>query len=290
MVEGATRPPTSRWRVESCGCVASPLASGHGSGRSDTSSAARSGGHSATAETCRRALDAALNRTLHPTQRRLALALVVTVVCLPLLVLDQLGSHSSRAPEATMVDTGGSEPSMVVAVSPSLETSSTTSTSTPPITATPPTTAPTSTTAAPVTVPKKKKKAATTTTTTTAPKVVAPTPKAKAAPAPSTTAPPAPAPPPPVASGPTPTGWESTFLACLRHRESRGVYSAVDPSGQFMGAYQIYQGGWDSVAASIGRSDLVGVRPHTAAPADQDAVALAMLRAYGTGPWGGSCG
>ena len=69
-----------------------------------------------------------------------------------------------------------------------------------------------------------------------------------------------------------------------------GVVTAVDPSGQFMGAYQIYQGGWDAVARSMGRTDLVGRRPNTASPADQDAVALAMLRMYGRSPWGGACG
>ena len=57
-----------------------------------------------------------------------------------------------------------------------------------------------------------------------------------------------------------------------------------------MGAYQIYQGGWDAVAGSIGRSDLVGRKPNTAAPADQDTIALAMLRQYGRSPWGGACG
>jgi hypothetical protein len=79
-------------------------------------------------------------------------------------------------------------------------------------------------------------------------------------------------------------------MACVRWRESRNTYTAVDPTGRFMGAYQIYQGGWDAVARSIGRSDLVGVRPHTAAPADQDTIAINMLRQYGTSPWGGTCG
>ena len=79
-------------------------------------------------------------------------------------------------------------------------------------------------------------------------------------------------------------------MACLRWRESHNTYTAVDPSGSFMGAYQIYQGGWDSQARSMGRSDLVGVPPHKASPADQDALALAMLRQQGTSPWGGTCG
>jgi hypothetical protein len=107
----------------------------------------------------------------------------------------------------------------------------------------------------------------------------------------TTTAKPAPAPAPPPSTGAfNPTASEASFLACVRHRESRGVYTAVDPTGQFMGAYQIYQGGWDAVARSIGRTDLVGVRPHHASPSDQDTIALAMLRQYGTKPWGGACG
>lgn len=76
----------------------------------------------------------------------------------------------------------------------------------------------------------------------------------------------------------------------MRQRESHGDYTAVDPSGTYMGAYQIYQGGWDSTARSMGRSDLVGVRPNHASPASQDAVALQMLRLNGTRPWGGACG
>ena len=101
------------------------------------------------------------------------------------------------------------------------------------------------------------------TTTTTAPKVAAP------------------APPP---AGPVPSGSEASFLACVRQRESHGDYTAVDPSGTFMGAYQIYQGGWDAVARSIGRSDPSGVRPNRAA--DQDTIVLAMLRQTRAGPPG----
>lgn len=78
-------------------------------------------------------------------------------------------------------------------------------------------------------------------------------------------------------------------MACIRERESNGNYSAVDPSGQYMGAYQIYQGGWDSIARSIGRTDLVGVRPHQASPADQDTVAFAMLAKLGRSPWNYAC-
>ena len=79
------------------------------------------------------------------------------------------------------------------------------------------------------------------------------------------------------------------FFECIRHRESRGNYQAVDPSGTFRGAYQIYQGGWDTFAGRIGRPDLVGVQPDAATPADQDAIALAMFNELGSKPWNGAC-
>ena len=217
-----------------------------------------------------------LNTTLNPTQLRLVVALAVTLVCVPLLVLDQVGGGG--ASDRSVVQTGTPEPSLVVAVGADVPTTeATTSTTEAPATTVAPAT--TATSRAPSTTSTTRAR----TTTTAAPKVVA-------APTTTTTPAPAPPPPPPTASGGGPSAWEASFLACVRHRESRGVYSAVDPTGQFMGAYQIYQGGWNAVAASIGRSDLVGVPPHRAAPADQDAVALAMLRQYGTSPWGGSCG
>jgi hypothetical protein len=197
----------------------------------------------------------------------LVVALVVTLLVLPLLVLDLMGGGGDNASDTEVATPDVPQPSLVVAVDPS-EVPTTVTTEAPVVT-TPPTTAAavTTTTKAP-------------TTTTTAPA----RPKAT-----TTTAPPAPA-PPPASSAFNPTASEASFLACVRFRESRGIYTAVDPTGQFMGAYQIYQGGWDAVARSIGRGDLVGVRPHTAAPIDQDIVALAMLRQYGTKPWGGYCG
>ncbi|MSW28706.1 MAG: hypothetical protein F2947_10620 [Actinobacteria bacterium] len=82
---------------------------------------------------------------------------------------------------------------------------------------------------------------------------------------------------------------DAAFMACVRERESHGNYSASDPTGTFLGAYQIYQGGWDSVASRIGRHDLVGVPPNQASPTDQDLIAEAMLRLSGRAPWGGSC-
>lgn len=79
------------------------------------------------------------------------------------------------------------------------------------------------------------------------------------------------------------------FFACIRQRESHGDYTAVNATGTFMGAYQFYQGGWDTFAARIGRQDLVGIPPHTASPADQDAIALAAYNELGSKPWGGAC-
>lgn len=97
------------------------------------------------------------------------------------------------------------------------------------------------------------------------------------------------APPPIAPPPPTVARTEADTLACLRWRESRNNYGAVDATGTYMGAYQIYQGGWNAVASRNGRDDLVGVQPHMASPADQDFIATALLRASGTAPWGGAC-
>jgi hypothetical protein len=197
----------------------------------------------------------------------LIVAMVVTLACLPLVVLDLMGGgDGGGASEAAVVDTDVPESSLVVAVSPDEPTTTTT-------------VAPSSTTVAPISTVKKPA-ATTSTTAPRASQTVATTPPTTAAPVVS---------PPPTAAGGA-VGWEIEFMECVRWRESRNNYGAVDPSGQFMGAYQIYQGGWDAVARSIGRADLVGVPPHRAAPADQDTVAINMLRQYGTSPWGGTCG
>jgi hypothetical protein len=197
----------------------------------------------------------------------LIVAMVVTLACLPLVVLDLMGGgDGGGASEAAVVDTDVPESSLVVAVSPDEPTTTTT-------------VAPSSTTVAPTSTVKKPA-ATTSTTASRASQTVATTPPTTAAPVVS---------PPPTAAGGA-VGWEIEFMECVRWRESRNNYGAVDPSGQFMGAYQIYQGGWDAVARSIGRTDLVGVPPHRAAPADQDTVAINMLRQYGTSPWGGTCG
>jgi hypothetical protein len=93
--------------------------------------------------------------------------------------------------------------------------------------------------------------------------------------------------PPVVAPGPSPTA--AQFLACVRQRESHGDYRAVSASGTFRGAYQFAQSSWDLTARHAGRTDLVGVLPDQASPADQDALALSLYLWQGTKPWGGAC-
>ena len=195
-----------------------------------------------------------LNSTAQQTQRRLMVALIVTLACLPLLVLDAVSASSSQPTSQAAAP----EPSLVVANSPSTELPTSTTPSSVVVAIAPTTT----TTTAPAT------------TTSTAPPVVW-VPPTTAAPAPRVVA---------------PSMSDEEFMACVRWRESRNDYTAVDPSGQFMGAYQIYQGGWDDIAARLGRTDLVGVPPHTASPADQDLVAWKMLEVHGRRPWGGYCG
>jgi hypothetical protein len=79
-------------------------------------------------------------------------------------------------------------------------------------------------------------------------------------------------------------------LDCIRHRESRGQYNVVNGSSGAAGAYQFMPGTWNNNAVAAGRSDLVGVNPANASPADQDAMAQHLLATQGLGPWGGGCG
>lgn len=189
------------------------------------------------------------------------LALLVTLACIPLLVLGVFDrSSSSGAVEVP----GGSDPSLVVAtfvpvaesvVDPSsIEADS-----------------PTSTVLEAAAVSIVAPAAATPTTVARAPQATTTTTIRVVATA------------PPISQS------DAAFLACVRARESRGDYGAVDPSGTYRGAYQIYQGGWDSIAAAIGRTDLVGVLPNLASPVDQDTIAAAMLARSGRAPWGGVC-
>jgi hypothetical protein len=196
---------------------------------------------------------------------------VVTIVCLPLLLLDLMWSGGSGARSV-------SEASAEVTIAPAVDAAALpgeTATTVPPAAAAPVVAeAPASTVAAP--------KAA-----------VAPAVPAKRSAAPVTTKPPvwspppttvAPAPPPPIVSSS-----DAAFLACVRSRESGGNYAIVDSSGQYMGAYQFSQSTWDGIASRSGRSALVGVHPNNASPADQDAIAFATLAISGRSPWGGLC-
>lgn len=80
------------------------------------------------------------------------------------------------------------------------------------------------------------------------------------------------------------------FLSCVRQRESHGDYTIHNLGGSgASGAYQFMPGTWSSIAASEGRSDLVGMDPAAASPADQDAMAAALYAQQGAGPWGGGC-
>ncbi len=99
---------------------------------------------------------------------------------------------------------------------------------------------------------------------------------------PTTTSAPTPTTPPPteVSGAPTPDQW-----AQLRMCEASGSYTIVNPSGKYHGAYQFGVATWDGLAASMGRTDLVGVLPSKASPADQDAMALELWNRRGSSPW-----
>jgi len=86
------------------------------------------------------------------------------------------------------------------------------------------------------------------------------------------------------------SGGGAGVLSCIKHRESRGQYGAVNSSSGAAGAYQFMPSTWNNNARSAGRPDLVGVNPANASPADQDAMASHLLATQGLGPWGGGCG
>ena len=84
---------------------------------------------------------------------------------------------------------------------------------------------------------------------------------------------------------------QDPFLVCTRAHESdsAGGYRAVSPDGVYRGAYQFLRSTWNNVARAAGRTDLVGVDPAAASPADQDQLALFLFQHAGPAPWGGRC-
>jgi hypothetical protein len=100
-----------------------------------------------------------------------------------------------------------------------------------------------------------------------------------------------PAPAPAYSSPAYSSSYPGDFLSCVRNRESGGDYHVYNQGGSgAAGAYQFLPGTWSSIAASVGRSDLVGIDPAQASPADQDAMAQALYAQQGSAPWGGYCG
>lgn len=74
------------------------------------------------------------------------------------------------------------------------------------------------------------------------------------------------------------SGSLNEWLTALRECETGGNYRA-DTGNGFYGAYQFMQTTWDSIARMTGRTDLIGVKPSDASPADQDAMVIANTNA-----------
>ena len=84
---------------------------------------------------------------------------------------------------------------------------------------------------------------------------------------------------PVLSPGPDPAEW-----GALRECESHGNYAITSRTGKYRGAYQFDRSTWNSVAERHAPR-LVGVDPAAAAPADQDAMALALYSERGARPW-----
>jgi Transglycosylase-like domain len=128
------------------------------------------------------------------------------------------------------------------------------------------------------------------TPTTTAPTTAAPT--VTTAPTTTTTVPPPTVVTPPPNYLGTPGVYpmhDNAFLTCVRARESGGNYSAVNPAGPYLGAYQFLQTTWNAAANHAGLTTLIGVPANVATPYDQDHVAWVLYQWQGAAPWGGSC-
>lgn len=105
----------------------------------------------------------------------------------------------------------------------------------------------------------------------------------------TTTSSPPPPPPPPAVPPPvySPSGGLPPFLVCVRERESRGNYGAVNPTSGAGGAYQFMPVTWVNTVNHAGRPDLAGVLPQYASPGDQDAMAIHLYNWQGPSPWAG---
>jgi hypothetical protein len=112
----------------------------------------------------------------------------------------------------------------------------------------------------------------------------APLPPPAAKPAPKPAPAPRPQPAAPAQAGASAPGG---YLACVRQHESGGRYN-INTGNGYYGAYQFLPSTWNSTAQRAGRSDLVGVLPSNASPADQDAMAQALYATNGRQPWAGN--
>lgn len=74
------------------------------------------------------------------------------------------------------------------------------------------------------------------------------------------------------------SGSLNEWLYALRMCETRGNYQTNTGNGYY-GAYQFLPATWNAIASRTGRTDLVGVMPHQASPADQDAMVIANTNA-----------
>jgi uncharacterized protein YabE (DUF348 family) len=72
------------------------------------------------------------------------------------------------------------------------------------------------------------------------------------------------------------------WLSALRMCETHGNYTTNTGNGYY-GAYQFMPSTWNRIAQRIGRSDLVGVLPSNALPADQDIMVVANTKASSGG-------
>lgn len=111
-----------------------------------------------------------------------------------------------------------------------------------------------------------------------------PTPEPTPVPTPAPTAAPTPEPVPVVETAPIDTGGPTAEQwAALRACESGGDYS-INTGNGYYGAYQFSADTWDWVASNR-FPNLVGVLPHEASPAQQDAMAYALYSMRGASPW-----